>query len=495
LLGVFLLGMVGCDRFSPKDSQGDSRPGESSPSIDTGPIDEDTPVVVITDGANQRYLYVRMDTGDVILEVDLTEHFPEICRQGFACTAFGAQPMLDEETGTDRLLLIVSVVVDGGGGHPDTGAFVAMMAITEGGVGVEWLLTNLDFSTNYADRPDICSSSTCEPPDPDGEGGVDAWQECTFSHAHVAKIIEEDETSVSLWLADTGQPARALRVTLDKNQQCGVVDEVLGEINNQDWVDPGGPNDLDVVEIDGQQHLLLTHLNSVGTDGEGMVTLWRDDGEEWTQLWQHPPGSGRLAGAHNTDLFEGSDGQLYGVYAHGNGLGASGDINKYHDKNDHRGSLGIFRVDVGGPEYIMDVAVSDPGFGFLRDADRLSDGSFLVTDSGPINHMFESCDRPPGIWHVAVDVESYGPSGKSGAFASDRSSQEVVSVEPVDQYWSSPLACGLLTPYESDWVAVEDMGPGLRQAFRNPVGNCQDGASLRPSLAPATPAAHREPRP
>ncbi len=202
--------------------------------------------------------------------------------------------------------------------------------------------------------------------------------------------------------------------------------------------------------------------------------MWEPVDGDWRMAWKHPIDGSRLQGGHEADLIQGEDGLPYVVYAHGNGAGVSDDIDHWDGEEDHRGTIGVVRLVDGQPEYLLDGVTSDPRFGFLRDADFLDDGSFLVTDSGCMNPYFPGCKREAGLWHVDVDFENAVATGKTGAFSIDHSQQEFVSVSLDDATFPHWTSCGLLTPYEADFRWDDQLGSFLRSQVDNPVGSCEE---------------------
>ena len=464
--------ICGCPpRFSPHT-------GETA--TDSGPDDTEAPssgapLALVADGANQRYIWVRLDTQELIHEVGLRDVFPEHCFGDIECVAFGAEPSVDDETGEDLALIIAYVTAVGE--QPELPGLAARLRLGAEGTTVDWQLDQLDWTVNFFDQPDICTQTTpCESPEPIGS---DAWQDCTFRNAHAVKIVEETDTQVTMWIADTGQPSRALQVSLDKSSTCGVVTEVHGDTTTETWTDESGPNDLDLVDYEGAEAMLLNHLGTAGNDALGVSTLWTQGESGWELVYRHPADGGHIMGGHNSDMFTASDGQLYHVYAHGNGAGANEIIGEWDPELDHRGTVAILRIEDGQPVYLLDATAPDPGFGFLRDADVLPDDSFLVTDSGCMNHAFEDCDRDAALWHVDIGFMGLQGSEQSGAFGATHDQQRFSEATGIDDLWSSRVTCGMLTPYEADLMWESQLGSTLTAALASPVGTCveQDEAA------------------
>jgi hypothetical protein len=462
---------LGCPRFSPQETdQPDSTP-EDSRTDDTAPQDLGVPVALVSDGEAERYIWLRLDTQELIYEADLRALFPEVCAPPYVCVAFGSEPMVDPETGEDLAVIIAYVTADRDTA-PDP-ALAARLRLTPGGTEIDWQMLQLDWLTNFGDRPDICQQQVpCVAPDADVVGN-EIWQNCTLRNAHAVQVVEETETLVTMWVADTGQPPRAVKVQLEKGETCGVVQEVLGEITHEDWGSVSGPNDLDAVDYQGSSGLLLNHLSSTASDVMGASTLWVEGDDGWEKVYQHPS-SGYVLGGHNSDLVTARDGRLYHIYAHGNGAGANQDINRWDPQDDHRGTVGLVRVEDGEAVYLLDAVAPDPGFGFLRDADMLADDSVLVMDSGCMNTLFEGCVRDAAIWHLSLDFAGLEAAGTTGAYTEDHSEQRFVNAEPLDELWPHRVTCGMSTPYEVDLTWESLVGPALRQALSNPISSCEE---------------------
>lgn len=447
--------------------------GETAPP-DTGPDDSaappsGAPVALIADGANQRYIWVRLDTQELMYELDLRELFPGHCHDDIECVAFGSEHSVDHTTGEDLALIIAYITAVGQ--TPEEPGLAAKLRLGSEGPSVDWQLTQLDWTVNFSDRADICTQTTpCEAP---GPVGSDAWQDCTFRNAHAVKVVEETDSHVTMWIADTGQPSRAIQVELDKSSSCGVVTEVHGDLTTDGWTDESGPNDLDLVEYDGAEAMLLNHLGTAGNDALGVSTLWIPGAEGgWELVYRHPIDGGHIMGGHNSDFATAADGELYHVYAHGNGAGAHEVISVWDPELDHRGTLGILRIVDGQPVYLLDATAPEPGFGFLRDADMLADDSFLVTDSGCMNHTFAGCEKEAAIWHVSIGFTGLEGSDQSGAFTEDHDQQRYSEATPIDDPWPSRVTCGLGTPYEADLLYESQLGTVLTAALDAPVEGC-----------------------
>jgi hypothetical protein len=469
--GLVLITLAcGCpDRFSPHT--GETAPPDSRPDTDeTALPPSGAPVALVADGANQRYVWIRLDTQELLYELDLRELFPQHCHDAIECVAFGSEHSVDPVTGEDLALIIAYITAVGQ--TPEEPGLAARLRLASEGPSVDWQLTQLDWTVHFSDRPDICGQTTaCEAPSPVGS---DAWQDCTFRNAHAVKVVDETETHVTMWIADTGQPSRAIQVELDKSSSCGVVTEVHGDLTTDGWTDESGPNDLDLVDYDGVSAMLLNHLGTAGNDALGVSTFWTRDGDGWALVYRHPVDGGHIMGGHNSDMVIASDGQRYHVYAHGNGAGAGEVIQAWDPVLDHRGTVAILRVVDGQPVYLLDATAPDPGFGFLRDADMLADDSFLVTDSGCMNHTFVGCEKEAAIWHVAIGFTGLDGSDQSGAFTEDHDQQRFSEATPIDDPWPSRVTCGLSTPYEADLIYESQLGTALTAALETPLAGCGD---------------------
>ena len=455
--------------------QSDSGSEDSAQSTDSAD-DDGRPVVFISDGANHRFLYVEPKTERIIASIDLAERHPDICAGESTCIGFGGQPSVDAETGEDRALVVVAPE-----DHSTTAeaqsARVEMIRFGTDGPTRDWMLEDLDFSTHFGDNSELCAAeAACEAP---RDGTWMQWRKCSLVHTHDVEVVSEDDDEVLMWIADTSAPARVMLVSLDKSSTCGTVLAALGSGTVADWPEYQDVNDVDLVEINGADAILVSSLSEGGEEGHGRISVWNGWNDEWSEVWHHPVNEGaNLASPHNPDLFVASDGQTYLVYAHTNGAGMHIDYDDWTGERDHQGSIGVLRLHDGGFDYLADIVVSadrgdgQAGFGAIRDVDVLDDGSFLVTDSGCLNHRFTDCERSGAVWNVEYDVTQLVADGVTGQFSPDHLEQVFVEAVVRDVWWDSPLECGLLTPYESDLIVSSEAGMAIQEALEQTEGSC-----------------------
>ena len=295
---------------------------------------------------------------------------------------------------------------------------------------------------------------------------------------HDVEIIEENESLVRMWLADTGN-SRALLVNLSKDSTCGTVEEVIDghTTTTEDWDRFTWVNDVDVVSLEGKDHILLTTKGSdsfvEGAHGRGKVTLWEPGEEQWSLVWEHPVRDNKAASflnaPHNADWVTDGDGQHYVVYGHSNGAGAHFEDEQWTPEEDHRGSIGVLRVGPKGPDYLGDMTLDIGELGFTRDADRLPDGSWIVTDSGCKGEL--GCPKDPSIRHMAFDLQALESTGLDGRFDPTGTNQQTIQVAELDSHWESPRQCDMAAAYEADFIPV--LGTGLTPRANAPEASCQ----------------------
>ncbi len=469
---------VDSDSPRPTDSpDDDSQVDDSTPAPDLGEV----PVVFVADGANGRVIVVRMDTAELMYQVDFAALHPAICADGagYTCVGFGIEPHYDADSDEDRLLYVIHPSADGADA-PDVPSIVGMARLADEGPEVLWSLDSLDFSVRYGDQASLCAATEpCSAPLDDWA----RWRGCSLSNVHSAAIAEDDDDSVLLWISDTGTPTRALAVRLDKASTCGVVEELLDQSGHPDWGSYDNLNDLDPFSGQGDISLLGTFFSTsstlpVGGPGLGRVVAWQQVADSWELDWACPdtPMSDEafLNAPHNADMVE-IDGQRYVVYAHSNGLGGHWEFEGWTQEDDHRGSIGVLRVDEDGIQYLFDGYHPDDDLHFLRDVDLLGDGSWLLTDSGCVNNLLGDCEHRPGLWNVRLDPGAVEPvEGLDGRWQADHAYQQLLPLEVLHDRWASPLDCGLDTPYEADFRWAADLGATLRARALEPIAACAD---------------------
>lgn len=478
-----LLLLSGCNFFRPHPTE----PTESVPPdpVDSGETGETAtppppvPIAVVSDGANETVLYIRLDTGAILQEVDFTVLHPELCPPDEpmeSCVGFGIQPT-SEPGGADRLLLTFQKFDDYGGANDDkVSAVIDMVTLTEEGPRIDWSVDSLDFTTVFGDRPDICGAvAACQPP-------TDAWatwRDCSLHDVHEVHIVEETAQEVVLWVADTTNPTRALKLRLTLGTTCAVVEEILTDETSEEWLDYRCHNGIQLGELDGEAVLLTNFRNSKAGSGFGFNALWHQVGGNWTRMWQHPPVSadlleqGFLGAPHNADLIS-VEGVPYVIYAHSNGMGQHLNDADWTDEGDNLGSIGVLRLEAGAAVYLMDGILQDPPFGFLRDVDPLPDGTWLVTDSGCGSDKEATCGRQPSLHHVEMDLSQVQPvPGRDGRFSEDKGFQNLVEVQE-SQEWDSPLRCGFHIPYEADFLLSTQVGTVLSARMDTVVDLCSE---------------------
>lgn len=502
VLAIFL--GAGCiQRIGPRDedtestgqvdteSTGDTDTAPGGDTQHTGDTSEGTeepelheiPVAIVSDGANERLVVIRLDTAEMLYELHFDEVHPEICEgdPSHTCVGFGVEPYVDEETGEDLLLYTFQVFdEDPSDGYLFVPSTIVMTRLTEAGPEKLWELSSYDFETHYAGRDEICrQESACSSYEDDWS----EWRGCNTHDVHKVHIVEETEQEVSLWLTDTALPTRLVRVELSKDQTCGVVTDILSSETVEGWDHYWSNNHVDTVDMDGEQMLLANFRDTSptrpgGASGNGVNSLWAEGESGWERRWQYPGGDddadATLNAPHNADIHS-EDGTWYMVYAHSNGMGAHRESEGWTMEDDHAGSIGVARFDADTVTYLFEGVVEDPGFNFLRDVDRIADDSWLVTDSGCSTTVDATCERDPGLRHVQMRLDQADPvEGRDGRWSADHSTQNVVTLTELDGLWESPLDCGLNTPYEADFRWADELGSFLRGRLEDPVDTCEN---------------------
>lgn len=469
LLCLLTVGLAACKGRDDDDAASEPATEDSEPAPDSAAPAEPPDLALVADSSNGRYLYLRLDTGTVAREIRLATLHPELC-DAKICAAFGGWPSVDQTTGLDELTVTFTPPASADSGE----AIVEKLRLHPSGEELVWRLDSLDFLTNFPDRPELCAQTTaCGVPTTSSE---EERRLCQLALSHEVKVIEEDEASVRMWIADTASPSRALKVRLDKASTCGVVEDVLSEATATSWDGIEAVNDVDVVDLgDGQETLLINNLTRSGEGGRASVTFWQKVEGTWTLLWQHPSAAsgGYLSAAHNPDWMVAEDGLPYVVYAHSNGMGRHGQVEQFNGRDDHLGSVGVGRVTAAGVDYLFDATIPDT-LGFVRDVNLLSDGSFLVTDSGCMHPEDSDCDHAGQLWRLSLpDLAQAEATGLSGAFSPDKSEMVVVRAQEVDASVAWPLQCELLTPYSAQWISGADLGATLRADTASPGSACE----------------------
>jgi hypothetical protein len=219
------------------------------------------------------------------------------------------------------------------------------------------------------------------------------------------------------------------------------------------------------VEIDGEERLLITSKGSdsfvEAAHGRGKITLWAPGEENWELEWEHPVRDDKFASflnaPHNADWLTDSDGRNYVIYGHSNGAGKNFEDETWTADEDHLGSMGVLRMEESGPDYLGEFILDIGELGFTRDVDRLSDGSWIVTDSGCKGEI--GCPKESGIRHVEFPISGLESTGQDGRFHATGLSQTFLQANELESHWESPRLCELAAAYEAD--PITELGTGL----------------------------------
>ncbi|GEM_PF-4491760 len=458
--------ILGCTRSAPPL---DTSAGHTAAPDTQLPTDTDSPalpeVLVVVDGADNQILYVRPDTGDLLYTVDLPTVRPALCADPMICVAYGVEHQRSE-AGDDLLTLTfhrVERLSKDGHEVAQHGSMIERYRLTEAGPEVVWSLNAIDLSG----FPGTCSADPCTPPD---DVPAADWRSCVITGVHDIELVTDTESLVELWLADTSSRPRAMKLSFEPGSTCAQVTELLDDASTEGWSRFEHTNDLDVTATG----VLVNHKGTSpefgGAVGRGKTTHWVPEGDGWALEWEHPPEDGTWLNApHNPDLVTTEAGEFL-IYAHSNGAGSTWEDEGFSGDADNLGSVGVARMGADGPTYLFDAVLSgDSPLGFVRDADLLSDGSFLLTDSGCNDDVTEVCPRPGLVRRVELPLDT-ASTGGSGAWLEGATEQQLVTVSELDTPW--PLACDLHIPYESDLLEPQALGEVLRARLDAPESSC-----------------------
>ncbi len=482
LAGCFRTMPPSAETAAPDTSETGDTTGESPDTSDTSDTSESlrVPLAVVSDGANSRIRYIRLDTEEVIFDHDLSEFHPERCGPGRTCIIYGIEPSVDPETGQDRLMYTYKVSADSDSGSTNLGSRLEMVQIGAAEVELLWSVSSLDFLTNFAGYDDICSSaSACV-----SSKSAQSDRGCVMRGTHDVEILSEGADGIRLLIADTGSRPRVLMLTVDPAApDCAVVDDIIGDATTDEWRRFENTNDADRVEYNGEEVFLVNQKASNrdiewGQTGMGKSTLWAKRDGQWTLLDEHPPqdatSASYLNAPHNSDMVTVGD-QSYVVLAHSNGNGTHFEYQIFDMETDHFGTIAVLKMDGDEMVYLYDGLLDDEEpLNFVRDVDMMDDGTFLVTDSGCNYTVDDVCTHPSSIRHLAIELDVDPPADavKDGRWTPDQRYMEVRPLVELDTLFSSPLSCGLTIPYETDFRWTDELGPGIQARLQQPGQPC-----------------------
>lgn len=474
-LALLVLAAAAC-RPDGKDSARE----DSGRDSDSGGVDGDPEVALVaissSTDTSSRYAFIRLDTAELLYEVNLGDLEPTCAQDDdVLCVAFGAEHRVDPDTGEDLLIAAIhfsDVTVYGGGKIPSV--LSGYRLHEDGEVTTDWTLRALDFSTNFGVDSGICPLSGCVEPSDIDPTNLE-HENCAIYNAHDFLLLESEDDEIRAWVTDTGGN-RVLQVSLDTSMECGVVEQIVPEDNSLGGgLDFSTPNDLDTQDDDPVGSFLVNLLHSSAGEGRSHITRWDTLDDTWVEAWSYPASEdGYLNINHNPDYITGPDGETYIVYAHTNGAGAHVDTLEFDYDQDHMGTIGVARMDHAGPQYLYDAWLGSGGLRAVRDVEMLSDGTFLVADSGCLNSLeFEECPLETALWHLSLPLEGVESSGLSGRWSADHADQVLQEVETVSEGWASPFSCDFEAElYEVDPILPEDFGSALEAAIDDPVERC-----------------------
>lgn len=218
---------------------------------------------------------------------------------------------------------------------------------------------------------------------------------------------------------------------------------------------------------DGRELVLVTLRSTTLTegwlDGNGLIQLWELEADgRWRLHWTFPEpsddgGMRVLHYPHGGELFPHAhpEGDLF-RFADSASLSTAADENVYSSPG---GSVGVLllRDVLEPPDYLYDHDVSSGGnpWRFPRAATKGDDGTILVTDSGCI--ASNSCPYPPRL--VWISDRAAWDSSRLGYWTPDH-----LQLDLIDQASAvvRTLECGLVSPFMSQGVPIEQWGQELK---------------------------------
>lgn len=445
------------------DSADTQAPGDSGPPEDSGPPGDSGPPddtaeatagqVLVSDLRGNGWFVGDLATGEELDAYDMGELEPERCLPDYTttyCLLFQSnrRRALD---GRDEVIFTYSYMDKSDGSDSDRedllGRYVAVDAETHG---VRWTLDRLDFS-ELEGGEEHCRFESEDPCDPPDSLSDSQYQDCSLYMPHDMQVIDETETTLTLWLADT-RNRRLLLVDLDKGTDCGVVRSVVGP-SLEDWDIYSSPNSLEYWEDeDGTENLLVCSRDSIEYDAgaeqhagsnHGKILLWRrESGGEWYQHWEFPAETTEHAAflntPHGVERTVLEDGREWILYAHSLGRSDSWEA-------DYGGTVGILSIEDDSPVYVADVVLEGgDAFDFSRDVTALPDGTFLVTDSGCLSG--NDCPNDPLV-HV-LSFDAVEPGSAEGFWTADQAYMHLQEARSV----AGPHFGDHRILYSAEWV-------------------------------------------
>lgn len=398
--------------------------------------------VVVSDLHGDRVFVTNAATGAIAGEVDIDGAWSSECHasdeQHRFCLVYQSHVRTLGDGSTEVDLTFTPVGNDNstdGDDYIDLGGRIVgahfMRGVSFEPPETRWQVDHLDFSAVDPEQR-ICKRDAADPCRPASGLTVDEARACQLYWPHEFEVIEEDDDSVLVAVADTrNHRVLWVDVPLQANPTagapssgtCGTVTEVVG--GTSDPGVPGGSADWDIytsvngiavqVDGDGVRHLFLSIKDTSGDpdqspgDGRGKVLSWSDAGG-WHQEWEFPPQAvapAEPAFVNSPHGISFDDDHVYFAQS----LGASATFNE--------GSGGTYTVLDRDGAYVFDVVLPHDTILYARDIAPLGDGRFALVDSGTKGDEKEAADTH--LWLVRLPDAPKSPL--SGAWSADHVDQ------------------------------------------------------------------------
>ena len=353
--------------------------------------------VVVSDLHGDRVFLTNAATGAVQEEIDVDGTWPAECHasdeQHRFCLVYQSHARTLDDGSAEIDFTFTPVGNENsavGDDYVDLGGRIVGVAANT----TRWQVDHLDFSSVDPEQR-ICKRDPADPCRPAPGLTVDEVRACQLYWPHEFEVIEEDDDSVLIAVADTRnhrvvwvdvplQPDPV--VGAPSSGTCGTVTEVVG--GSSDLGVPGGDPDWDIytsvnglalwADEDSVRHMFLSIKDTGGDpdqspgDGRGKILSWSEAGG-WHQEWEFPPQAVLPAAPAFVNSPHGiafDDDHVYFAQS----LGTSATFNE--------GSGGSYTVLDRDGTYRFDVVLPHDPILYSRDIAPLGDGRFALVDSG-----------------------------------------------------------------------------------------------------------------
>lgn len=383
--------------------------------------------ILLADLHGSQWLQRDLET-DAVTGLSLSSLEPEVCgtrQSGVYCLTFQARRRLAWD-GALEVVFTYSALDARDGSDAEREDLIGRVAGTALDGAPRWSFSALDFSA-LPDGQAECRYDPLDPCAPPDSLTDPQYQDCRLRMPHDLVITEEDQDSLTMWVADSNN-SRLLKLRAPRDGDCAVVEEVLGP-RHADWVLEESVNSLQYWEEAGVPTLLFSSKGSSrraeagraqgAGEGRGKIFLWQEGATGWAERWQFPSASTEaprfVNTPHGVETWVGADGQRRVAFAQSLGRSdtwAAG----------FGGSVTVLSLIDGQPVYQMDLVPEGHPLGFPRDVFPLDADTLLVADSGCLS---SDCDRPTRVW--LLDVAGLAGDGGDGVWSADHSQQSFVA--------------------------------------------------------------------